>query len=92
MRPLDLSNFLKDRKTQLSIERLLEIIGEAANHVSPEVKILYPNVPWRLITDLRNVVSHEYFQVRAEVLWQVATIEVPILATQIEQILKELEP
>jgi uncharacterized protein with HEPN domain len=53
-------------RRQCAVERLLEIIGEAANHLSPELKEHYPTAPWRSITDLRNVVSHEYFQVRLE--------------------------
>lgn len=88
--PLNLMNFLADRKSQLSVERLLEILGEAANHISPDVKSSYPEVPWRQMTDLRNVVSHEYFQVRLELIWEVATREIPPLAARVEQILNDL--
>ena len=86
----DLDGFLHDRKTQLSIERLLEILGEAANYITPELKANYPDVPWRQITDLRNVVSHQYFQVRVEVVWDVATQNIPVLARQIQRILQEM--
>jgi uncharacterized protein with HEPN domain len=65
---LDLMGFRLDRKLQLSVERLLEILGEAANRISPDVKTSYPDVPWREMTNLRNVVSHEYFQVRLELI------------------------
>jgi uncharacterized protein with HEPN domain len=81
--------FEQDRKSQLSVERLLEILGEAANHLSPELKSSHPKVPWRQITDLRNIISHEYFQVKVELIWQVATNEIPALAEQIDHILKE---
>lgn len=87
--PLDLAAFQRDRKSQLSIERLLEIMGEAAKHISEELKASHTNVPWREITDLRNVVSHEYFQLRVEVLWGVAQQEIPKLSVKIRQILEE---
>jgi uncharacterized protein with HEPN domain len=65
---LDLVGFRLDRKSQLSVERLLEILREAANHLSNELKDTYPDISWHQITDLRNVVSHEYFQVRLELI------------------------
>ncbi|RIK56577.1 MAG: hypothetical protein DCC57_03150 [Chloroflexi bacterium] len=65
---MELADFLLDRKTQLSVERLLEIIGEAARHLSLEIKTEHPDIPWRQIIDLRNVVSHEYFRVRPELI------------------------
>jgi uncharacterized protein with HEPN domain len=42
---MDYDGYRQDRKTQLSVERLLEITGEAANHISPELKARYPQVP-----------------------------------------------
>lgn len=65
---MDCDDFRTDRKTQLSVERALEIIDEAANHLSAELMAQYPNIPWRQIVDMRNVVSHEYFQVRLEII------------------------
>lgn len=76
---IDFDGFQLDHKTRLSVERLLEIIGEAANHISQELTDSYPNVPWRQITDLRNVVSHQYFQIRLEIIWEVAINEIPTL-------------
>lgn len=89
--PLDYEDFRVDHKTRLSVERLLEIIGEAAHHVSQELRDAYPDVPWRQITDLRNVVSHEYFQIRLEIIWEVIMTEVPSLAEKIRQILQNLD-
>ncbi len=81
--PLDSDTFQQDHKTRLSVARLLEILGEAANHISDELKEAYPNIPWRQITDLRNVISHEYFQIRLEIIWEVAINEIPSLRGQI---------
>jgi uncharacterized protein with HEPN domain len=88
---MEFEDFRIDHKTQLSVERALEIIGEAANHLSSELIARYPQVPWRQIVDLRNVVSHEYFQVRLENIWQVAIEDVPALRDQIARIIKELD-
>ena len=89
--PMDFDGFRLDHKTRLSIERLLEIIGEAANHINPVLKDSYPDIPWRQITDMRNVVSHEYFQIRLEIIWEVATIEIPLLGNRIQKILVDLD-
>lgn len=50
--------------------RSLEIIGEAAGHVPREVRARYPEVPWALIKDFRNILAHEYFGVDSEIVWQ----------------------
>jgi len=89
--PLEFSDLQLDHKTRLSVERLLEILGEAANHISQELKDSHPDVPWRQITDLRNIVSHQYFRIRLETIWEVANNEVPPLKKQIQQILFDLE-
>lgn len=57
---LTIEKYLKDRKLQLAIERLLEIIGEAANRVSADFQQGHPEIPWRKIVGQRNVISHEY--------------------------------
>lgn len=87
---MDLDGFLDARKPQLAVERLLEIVGEAARHISSEPKRDHPHVRWRQITDLRNVVSHEYFQVRPELIWDIAASEIPALSHQIRTILQDL--
>jgi uncharacterized protein with HEPN domain len=87
---MEFDDFQHDRKTQLSVERSLEIMGEAANHLSLEITTDFPDVPWRQIVDLRNVVSHEYFQVRLDIIWDTATKEVPALREQIDAILQSL--
>lgn len=89
--PLDFDEFRQDLKTRLSVERSLEIVGEAANHISQELKDRHPEIPWRQMSDLRNVVSHEYFQIRQEIIWQVATDEVPRVSAQLQQLLSDLK-
>ena len=64
-------DFLNDRKTRNAVERNLEIIGEAARCVSLEMREAYPDLPWRSMIGLRNVLAHEYGEICYEVLWTV---------------------
>lgn len=61
-------------------ERLLEIIGEAARHVSPEVAAQYPHVDWRSLARLRILLAHHYHRTDPALIWQYATTQVPALA------------
>jgi uncharacterized protein with HEPN domain len=57
---VSLEDYLLDRKLQLAVERAIEIIGEAARLVSPELRTQYPEIPWRQIVAQRNVLAHDY--------------------------------
>jgi len=59
MSDVPFAQYMDDRKLQLAVERSLEIIGEAARRVSPVFRESHPEVPWRRIIGLRNVLAHE---------------------------------
>jgi uncharacterized protein with HEPN domain len=69
----------KDRIRQLAVERLLEIIGEAANSLSEEYRAQHPAIPWRDIIGLRVVLAHHYHRVDPAQVWAIAATEVPRL-------------
>jgi uncharacterized protein with HEPN domain len=69
--------------------RLLEIVGEAARGMSPDLQGRYPDVPWRQMVGLRNRVIHAYFNVHLDLVWQVATAELEPLVEQLEAIGRE---
>lgn len=73
-----------------AVERQLEIIGEATVNLSETLKLSYPEVDWRPIKRFRNVIVHEYFGVSVQILWGVIQKELPVLESQISQILKEI--
>ena len=68
--------FLKDKKTIDAVVRELEIIGEAANNLSDDFKKKHSEIPFRDITDMRNVLIHEYFGVNAKIVWDTCQIDI----------------
>lgn len=65
------------------------IIGEAARVIPEEIQSKYPNIPWRLMIDMRNVVSHEYFQVQINMVWRTIVNDLPTLNQQIIELIKK---
>ena len=81
------NDFQHDCQKRLVIERLLEIIGEAANHLSQDLKNSHPHIPWAQIVGMRNFVSHEYFRIDADTIWLTATESIPKLRENVENII-----
>jgi uncharacterized protein with HEPN domain len=69
----------KDRKTFLAVVRSLEIVGEAARQMPRSFKEKHPEIPWREIASLRNVIAHEYFGLDKTILWDVIQTQIPTL-------------
>ncbi len=86
---LSLQTFSSDVKTFDAVIRNLEIIGEAIKRVPEEIRSKYPNVEWRKIGGLRDILAHEYFGVDVEIIWDIIQNKLPVLEKQINQILKE---
>lgn len=80
--------FIKDKKTIDAVVRELEIIGEAANNLSDKFKKDHLEIPFRDITDMRNILTHEYFGVNKKVVWDTYKEDLPKLKENIEQYLK----
>jgi len=81
--------FLVDEKTGLAVIKLFENIGEAAKKIPSEVKNKYPDIPWKDMTGMRDILVHEYFGVDAEVLWKTAKEDIPILKLVFKELRKE---
>jgi len=82
----------KDNITnQLALERIVEIIGEAANQVSEEIKAKYDKIEWRKIIDTRNILAHEYHRVDADIVWNICKNKLPKLKIDVQKIIEELE-
>jgi uncharacterized protein with HEPN domain len=86
-----LGELAPDDETALALTRLLEILGEAAGRISPALRSLHPDIPWRDISDTRNRVIHQYFDVDMEVVEAIVRDDLPPLTQQLETLLEEME-
>ena len=86
---MDLEAFRNDQKTVDAAIRNLEIIGEAARHIPPEIEALYSSVPWAEMRGMRNILIHEYFGVSLPILWKTVTTNLPPLPPILERMLQE---
>jgi uncharacterized protein with HEPN domain len=86
----DFEQFKKDNKTVDAVIRNFEIIGEAAKKLPVHIKENNPDLPWDEMYLLRNKVSHEYFGIDYEIIWDVCINHLPENRKQIQSILKNL--
>jgi uncharacterized protein with HEPN domain len=75
-----------DEKLSLSIIRLLEIVGEAANQVSERYREAHPDIPWRNMVSLRNRLIHGYFDVDLDIVWDTVKSDLPPLVEKLRKI------
>ncbi|MGC8657606.1 MAG: DUF86 domain-containing protein [Desulfomonilaceae bacterium] len=83
--------FLDDELIQVWIVHHIQIIGEAASHVSATTKEKYSQVPWPDVTAMCNVLVHQYFGIDLREIWETVIVDIPILRRQIESILGDME-
>jgi len=80
--------FLADTKTQDAVIRNLEIIGEVTKNLSTELRTRYPDVPWKGMAGIRDRLIHHYFGVNLDIVWNIVIAELPDVALQIEEIIR----
>lgn len=81
--------FVRNKMIRSAVERQLMVVGEAANHVSEEFQEKHPEIPWRQIIGQRNVLAHEYGDIKVERVWTAATINIPALIKALEPFVPE---
>lgn len=81
------SDLDSDRMLNLSLVRLIEIVGEAAARVSPETQAKHPEIRWPGIIGMRHRIAHGYDEINFDIVWEVATVDLPPLIAALEQIL-----
>ncbi|MFA7238303.1 MAG: HepT-like ribonuclease domain-containing protein [Phycisphaeraceae bacterium] len=84
VRSIERAGFDADENLRLAVTHLIQIIGEAASKVSRETRQRIPDVPWRQITAMRNILVHDYMGVDFDVVWQVAKGDLPDLIAALE--------
>ena len=78
--------FERSDLVQNAVMRQLEIIGEAARCVSPEMKDEHPEILWREMVGLRNRLIHEYFRIRVDKVWDTVEDDIPALISLVERL------
>jgi len=79
-----------DPMLQDAVYRRFEIIGEATGRLSEQLRAAYPEVEWRLMKAMRNKIAHEYYMIRAEVVFNTVRKDLPPLLTKLEKIVSDL--
>ena len=82
--------FDADELVQTWVIHHLEIIGEAARGVSPDVKTLTPEVPWARVVGMRNTLIHGYFEIDSELVWAVVVRDLFALRVAVERAVEQL--
>jgi len=77
----------RDPKLVHSLVHLLEIVGEAANQVSDELREKAPDIPWFIIIGMRNRLIHAYFDIDLNVVWSTSTEDVPSVIKELKKLL-----
>lgn len=67
-----------------AVERRLEVLGEAASHVSKDFQLAHSEIPWKEITGIRVILAHRYGEVNLEELWRTVTEDLPNLLLKLD--------
>ena len=83
------ASFHVDMQKQDAVIRRIEIIGEAAAHLSEATRHEIPELPFRRMRGMRNIVAHDYANVDVRIVWEVATVHVPEVCAVLERFFAE---
>jgi uncharacterized protein with HEPN domain len=89
MHGVKFAKFENDKMMRYAAERLLLIIGEAANHLSPQFRNKHPEIPWSVFIRFRNILAHEYGESLLTRVWLAATKSTPELLESLKELLSE---
>lgn len=85
------AEFAADWELRFIIERAIEIISEATRRLPDEIKVMRPEIPWRSVAGIGNVLRHEYHSVSGPLIWAVANGDLPALKAAVEAIAAKIE-
>lgn len=83
------AQFKADKRTYFAVVKNIEIIGEAVYKLTNEFKDSEPELPWTLMEKMRHVLVHDYYNISAEVVWDVVTVDLPSIKPQLIQLYKK---
>ena len=88
---IELKDFLANSMMRFASIKQIEIIGEAANYITPETKALFTEIQWKQIVGMRHILIHEYFGIDESLVWQVINQDIPRLKIAVTKISEEIE-
>ncbi|MBK8551848.1 MAG: DUF86 domain-containing protein [Ignavibacteria bacterium] len=86
---LEFKEFKQSRMVVDAVIRNFEIIGEAAKNIPPDIQIKYPEIPWKKMYNLRNLISHVYFGIDYEMIWEIVKRNLPLNKIDIIKIIEK---
>lgn len=87
---VSLQTFLENSEKRYATIKQIEIIGEACNNITTELRDAHPEIQWNEIRGFRNISIHEYFGVNFRLVWEIATNDLPVLKGQFNAVLRDL--
>ena len=78
-----------DRMLMFAVVRAIEVVGEAANHVSDDGRALLPSLPWPAIVGMRHRIVHAYFDIDPDTVWKTVMAELPVLSAALQTALQQ---
>jgi uncharacterized protein with HEPN domain len=76
---MDITSFSSNSMAFDAVLRNLEIVGEATKKISRRIRTQYPEIEWKKIAGLRDIIIHEYFGINKKILWEIITQKIPVL-------------
>lgn len=86
---LSQDTFRRDDKTLDAVVRNLEVIGEAVKKLPAKIRSKHPQVDWKRIAGLRDILIHEYFGIDVEIIWDILESKLPVLEREVKKIASE---
>ena len=86
-----LGDFQADWELRFIVERAIEIISEGSRRLPEEAKAMRPEIPWRSVAGIGNVLRHEYHTISDKIIWDVVQGDLPALKTAVEAIAAKIE-
>ncbi len=83
---LSRQDYEEDENLRLALAHLVQVIGEAARRVSTETRESHPGIPWVDIVGMRSKIVHDYMNVDEDIVWEVATRDLPGLVNALEEL------